>query len=89
VVKTPEIPLPEPLLYEFTVNHPNARSRRAGVIALRVLLWLVPACAVDYTLAVADGGRHSLWLTLAASFAALAVAVLLVGVRAGDGEDAP
>jgi len=54
--------------------------------ALRFLLWGTPACTLDYVLATADGGRHSLWLTLAASFALLATAVLTVGVRDGGGE---
>lgn len=85
-MKSPSIPLPEPLLYEITVTHPDARMRRAGVTTLRFLLWGTPACALDYFLATADGGRHSLWMTLAASFAILATAVLMVGVRDG-GED--
>lgn len=45
-----------------------------------------PACALDYALATWDGGRHSLWLTLAATYAALVIAVLLVGVRDGGEE---
>jgi hypothetical protein len=85
-VKIPSIPLPEPLLYEITVSHKSARSRRSMVHALRFLLWAAPTLLVDYVLATADGGRHSLWLTLTASFAVLAVAVLLVGVRDGSGE---
>jgi hypothetical protein len=85
-VKLPRVPLPEPLLYEITVTHPSPRIRRAGVTALRFLLWVTPAVAVDCFLATADGGHHSLWLTLAAALAALAVAVLTVGVREGDGE---
>jgi hypothetical protein len=85
-VKLPSIPLPEPLLYEITVAHKSARSRRAMVHALRFLLWGAPACALDYALATWDGGRHSLWLTLAATYAALVIAVLLVGVRDGGEE---
>lgn len=87
-MRLPGIPLPEPA-YEITVSHPSPTIRRAGVCAVRVLFWGTPACVVDYILATVDGGRHSLLLTLAAAFAALAIAVLLVGVRDGGGEDAP
>lgn len=89
MVKIPSVPLPEPLLYEFTLTHPSARARLAGVTALRFLLWGTPAALVDYVLATADGGRHSLWLTLAATYIVIVIAVLLVGVREGDGEDMP
>jgi hypothetical protein len=58
------------------------------VHALRFLLWGAPACAADYILATADGGRHSPWLTLAAAYLALVIAVLTVGVRDGSGGDA-
>lgn len=87
MVKLPEIPLPEPV-FMITVTHGNARERRAMVQALRFLLWAVPSAAADYVLATADGGRHSLWLTLAAAYAVLATAVLLVNARDGGGEDA-
>jgi hypothetical protein len=88
-VKLPSIPLPEPLLYEITVSRKSAGSRRVMVHALRFLLWGTPGCALDYALATWDGGRHSLWLTLAATYIVIVIAVLLVGVREGDGEDAP
>ena len=79
-MKLPSIPLPVPV-FMITVEHGSVRGRRALVQALRFLLWLVPSCAVDYTLAVADGGRHALWLTLAAAIAVLAIAVLTVNVQ--------
>lgn len=82
-MKVPSIPLPEPLLYEFTLAGGSAGSRRAMVHALRFLLWGTPVTLVDYVLATADGGHHSLWLTLIASYATLVLAVLLVNVRDG------
>jgi hypothetical protein len=81
-VKIPEIPLPEPA-FMITVKRGSDRNRRAAVSALRFLLWVVPSGAVDYVLATADGGRHSPWLTLAATFALLVTAVLVVNVRDG------
>jgi hypothetical protein len=81
-VKVPSIPLPEPE-FMITLTRGSDRSRRAGVHALRFLLWLCPAGAVDYVLASAGGGRHSLLLTLAATYLTLAPAVLLVNVRDG------
>jgi hypothetical protein len=81
-MKLPSVPLPEPE-FMITLTRGTVRSRRAGVHALRFLLWLCPSAAVDYVLATADGGRHSLLLTLAASFATLVLAVLLVNVRDG------
>jgi hypothetical protein len=87
-MKLPEIPLPEPA-YMITVTHPSPRIRRAGICALRFLLWGAPVCAVEYVLAVTDGGHHALWLTLAATYVVLAIAVLTVNVRDGGGEEAP
>ena len=84
-MKLPEIPLPGPL-FMITVTNGSAKSQRAMVHALRFLLWMVPTMTVDYVLATADGGRHSLWLTLAASFITLAIAVLTVNVRDGGSE---
>jgi hypothetical protein len=78
----PEVPLPGPF-FEITV------SSRLQVAALRVVLWLLPASAVDFALANRDGGGHPAWIALAASFAALAFAVLVVGARCDSGEDAP
>lgn len=83
-----QVPLPEPV-FMITVSHGSAQGRRAMVSALRFLLWGVPSLAVDCALAVADGGRHALWLTLAASFAVLAIAVLTVNAEAGDDSGTP
>jgi hypothetical protein len=85
----PAIPLPEPR-FMITVTHGSNRSRRARVNALRFLLWVVPAGVADYVLATADGGRHSLWMTLAAAYATLALAVLTVNAEAaGEDSEAP
>lgn len=84
-MKLPDIPLPEPVLM-IDVTRGSDRERRAMVAALRFLLWLVPSGAVDYGLAVADGGRHAPWLTLAAAFAVLAIAVVLVNVQDTGGD---
>jgi hypothetical protein len=83
-VKIPVIPLPEPA-YIITVSHPNPRIGRVGASALRFLLWGTPVLSADYILATADGGRHALWLTLAATYVVLAIAMLTVGVEAGGG----
>lgn len=85
-MKLPTIPLPEPT-FMIDVTHGNDRQRRNMVNALRILLWVVPAAAVDYVLATVDWGRHSLWLTLAATYITLALAVLTVGVRDGGSEE--
>lgn len=87
-MKLPSIPLPEPA-YMITVSHPSPMIRRAGICVLRFLLWGVPTCAADYILATVDGGRHVLWLTLAATYVVLAIAVLAVGVSDGGGDGAP
>jgi hypothetical protein len=71
--------LPEPV-FMITLHDGSPAVRRMLAAALRFLLWMVPSCAADYTLATADGGRHALWLTLAAAFTVLAAAVLLVNV---------
>lgn len=86
-MKLPEIPLPEPF-FMIEVTRGGDRARRVTVAALRFLLWMIPSATVDYVLAATDGGRHSLWMTLAASFAVLATAVLLVNARDAGGEDA-
>lgn len=86
-MKLPAIPMPEPR-YMITVSRGSAASRRPMVSALRFLLWGVPAAAVDYALAVAGAGRHSPWMTLAATYVTIGNAVLLVNVEPG-GEDAP
>jgi hypothetical protein len=66
----------------------HRRGRRVmTAIAHRFLLRTAPACADGYALAAADGRRHALLRTLAASFAPLAAAVLAVGVREGGGEE--
>ena len=65
-MKLPAIPLPEPA-FTITITRGSARSLRAEMAALRFLLWLAPAAVVDYALATVDGGRHALWLTLAAT----------------------
>lgn len=87
-MRLPEIPLPEPA-YTITVTHPSPGRRRAAICALRFLLWGSPALAVDCVLATADGGRHALWLTLAATYVVLAIAILTVGVSDGGGGEAP
>ncbi len=87
-MKLPEIPLPEPVLLMIEVTRGSDRDRRVMVAALRFLLWMVPSAVTGYVLAATDGGRHSLWMTLAASFAVLATAVLLVNARDAGGEDA-
>ena len=86
-MKQPEIPIPEPLWW-ITITRGTPASRRAMVPALRVLFWFVPAGVVDWVLAVADGGAHSLLLTLAAAYLTLVIAVLTVNVRDG-GKDTP
>jgi hypothetical protein len=84
-VKIPGIPLPEPVLM-ITVPG-DTRLHRAEASVLQCALWMIPSGAVDYALAVADGGRHALWLTLAAAFTVLAIMMLTVGVEAiGDAE---
>lgn len=86
-MKIPSIPLPEPE-YMITLTRGSDRSRGLEVHALRFLLWIVPAAAVDYILATADDGSHALWLTLAATYVTLILAVLTVNVRADGGKDA-
>ena len=87
-MKLPAIPLPAPA-YEITVSHPSPRIRRAGVCALRFLLWGLPTFAVELALGAVGGGRHARWLTIAAACAVLAISVLTVGVSDGGGEDTP
>jgi hypothetical protein len=88
-VKRLTIPLPEPV-FMVTLTNPSGATRRVEANAIRFLAWLVPSFAVDYVLASADGGRHSLLLTLAASFTVLAIAVLTVNVEEAPApEEAP
>lgn len=87
-MKLPEIPLPEPALM-ITLPPGSGRLYRTEASLLQFALWMIPSGAVDYVLAAADGGRHSLWLTLAAAFAALAIMMLIVGVETSETGDAP
>jgi hypothetical protein len=94
-MKIPEIQFPEPS-FMITLTRGSARSRRLRVLALRLVLWVVPAATVDCVLtdAAGWGGRQPLWvtlltthLTLAMTVVALVVAVTTVGVSDGGGED--
>lgn len=87
-MKIPDIPLPEPV-FMITLPSGTGRLYHAEAAFLQFALWMIPSGAVDYALAVADGGRHALWLTLAAAFAVLEVMMLTVGVEKGEAEEGP
>jgi hypothetical protein len=87
-VKLPEIPLPEPA-FMITLPPGAGRLYDAEASFLQFALWMIPSAAVDYGLAAADGGRHSLWLTLAAAFLVLVIMMLTVGVEKAGTEEGP
>jgi hypothetical protein len=86
-MRLPVIPFPEPV-YMITVSGGPVRSRRVTAQALRVALWGIPAAVVELALILAGHGRHALWLTLAATYVTLAIAVLTVNTRPGSEKEA-
>ena len=91
-----DIPLPGPT-FMITVARGSDRRRRLRALALRALLWGVPAGTVYCVLTdtAGWGGHQPLWvtmmttcLTLFITISTLACAVTIVGVRDGGGEDA-
>jgi hypothetical protein len=96
-VKIPEIQFPEPT-FTIALTYGSAGCRRAQALALRFVLWIVPAGIVDCvsTALARAAGPQPLWLTLMTTYITLALTVLTfvggvvtVDVRDGGGEDKP
>ena len=77
--------LPDPV-FMITIPAQGSRLRSDAVGNLtRFALWGVPTLVTEAVLLHVHTGHHRQWMALVAALLVLAIAVLLVNVRANDG----